>query len=142
MDNKLLNLNGRTKKQFKIAMSFAFTNEYDEALKAKSWSVSEENGLVIYYILNKDKQTPFPAPITAETAIEFAWEWLNSENRPDVKRSPWCDDLDHDGSNANGWQIYLGEYDKDQNHCPSWGNVGGESFAICAIKPAYCWHGK
>ena len=132
MDNKLLNLNGRTKKQFKIAMSFAFTDEYDKALKAKSWSVSEENGLVIHYIFNKAKHTPFPVPITADAAIEFAWEWLNSENRTDVEYSPWCGNLDHEGSNSKGWQVYLGE----------WGHVGGESFAICAIKPAYCWYGK
>lgn len=67
---------------------------------------------------------PFPAPLTAEQAVETVKSWLNTA---DYGNQP-----DHDGDNGRGWRIYN----------ESWGHVDGMWQAFVAIEPAWLMYGK
>lgn len=133
MDNRLLNVNGRTKTQLLLALQFAFKDGWDKDQKAVGWSVSDEHGLLLHYIhSNTENYTKFLSPHSPVQCANLIWEWVHSEESNNVKLSEWCDKIDMDGSLVKGWQLYLGD----------WGKVGKQDFILCAAKPAYCWLGK
>lgn len=134
MDNRILNVNGRTKAQLTLALQFAFKNGWDKNHQAVGWRMTDEHGLILYSIAPSKKEgyNSFLTAHTAEQCVELIWNWVHSEDSASVKLSDWCEDIDHDGSNDKGWQLYLED----------WGKVAGHDFVLCAAKPAYCWLGK
>lgn len=130
MDNRVFNVNGRSKEQFKATMKLAFLNEYGDMQTAKAWEFIPKKGLVFYWTDSKGDK--FPVPVSVEGASEIAWEWLQSDQAKEMEFASWDHDADHDGSNDLGFRVY----------CEDWGHVAGRWEAIVAVRPAYCWYGK
>lgn len=147
MDNKIFNVNGRTKEQLLKAIELVMFNEYGINNLAKGWKIIPDKGLVFLWNVDKDKkdENMFPVPIDFKQCTEISWEWLNSKEifyesgkRIEKKVSEsfpmdgWDENHDHDGSNELGWRVYVED----------WGHVGNNHYSVFAIKPAYCWYGK
>lgn len=93
------------------------------------WYVSPTDGLVLCW--HKPSQTvsyaPFPARMGAEFLGPMVSAWLNSDEAsaiPFEAADEGCPD--GDGSNELGWRVYL----------------PNDFYAICAVKPSYCYYGK
>lgn len=130
MDNRLFNVNGSGDEMLKAALSLVF-NQEGIGTTCKSWIQTKQHGLILLWIADKDSNE-LPVPTDAETVFPLVSKWLEGDFAKEVILSNWCEDFDHDGSNSKGWQVY----------CEDWGHVAGNNYAICAIKPAYIWHGK
>lgn len=130
MDNRVFNVNGSGDEMLLKALELVFMQE-GKNTTCTSWTQSKDNGLMLCWCEGKGL-TLLPSPLTAKECLPFILSWLNSDFAKTVSLSEWCNDLDHDGHNSNGWQVY----------CEGWGHVGGYSNTICAIKPALMWHGK
>jgi hypothetical protein len=129
MDNRIFNVNGTGKEALLATLKLAF-DQGGERTTAKGYFIDPTKGMVLVWHCEGKEVTPFPAPLKAETAAVVAWEWLQTE--PAVECKDWDEDFAHDGHNSAGWRVY----------CEDWGHVAGNRYAIVAIKPAYCWHGK
>lgn len=71
------------------------------------------------------KSSLLPFPLTADTAPEFLWAYLQGAefgNQPD-----------HDGSNGKGYFITSGN---------GWGHVEGSHYAFLGVYPAWQMYGK
>lgn len=143
MDNKVFNVNGRTKHQLELAVKCLLTTEYDQQTSVCSWSFSKEKGLILYWHTSKDI-TAFTdkwgkaTSLTIEEVVNMLWEWLESDEAKNfVQTGAWDINMQHDGSNTRGWRLYAED----------WGKVnqptgGGISYSICAFIPVYLWYGK
>ena len=129
MDNRVFNVNGIGSDMLLQAVKLAFAQSGN--ITCKAWSESKEKGLILHWY-ESEKTNKLPAPMPAEDCVSFIKNWLNTDFSKQVELSEWCGDMDHDGDNSLGWQIY----------CEGWGHVGNYASAICAVKPAYMWHGK
>jgi len=130
MDNRLFNVNGSGEEMLKKTLELVFSQEGDRTTCA-SWFESKEKGLVLLWCKGKGNND-LPSNLNAEESLLMVLSWLKGEFAKTVELSPWCEDMDHDGHNTKGWQVY----------CEDWGHVGNNHYAICAIKPAYMWLGK
>lgn len=129
-DNRIFNVNGKTREDLQLAMQLAFSISGSNT-KAKHWRYMPEKGLVFLWT-DTQNSIKLPMPIDHTQAAEIAFQWLKSD---EAKRVPCIDndaDLDHDGDNSLGWRVYLED----------WGHVGDECYAICCVKPVFLWHGK
>jgi hypothetical protein len=72
--------------------------------------------------------------MSADQIFPLVDNWLHGEFAKEVLKTAdgWDANMDHDGSNSVGWRVYVDD----------WGHVANNHYAICAIKPAYMWHGK
>ena len=138
-DNRVFNVNGRSKNQLIATIKLAMLDEYDHESKIKGWRYSKTHGLIfLWYLTENQRSDParqqhkFPIPLKAEEVANIAWDWLQSDDAKVVPKEGWDADADHDGSNELGWRIY----------CEDWGHVESEDGAVFAIKPAYMWYGK
>lgn len=131
MDNRIFNVNGTGLELLQKTLELVFMQE-GSSTTCKAWKSTEEHGLILLWSSSSKDCTPFPVPLDAGQCASMADHWLKTVFDDSVKMSHFCEDIDHDGSNEEGWQVY----------CESWGHVGGEHAAICGIKPAYMWHGK
>lgn len=133
MDNAVFNVNGRTEEQLINTLKLRFMQHgYVTGQTASAWRFDPNKGLIFYWMMD-DKANPFPVPLDGEQAARVAFAWLQTpaaDNFVPIDR--WDKDVDHDGSNSKGWRVYTEE----------WGMVDGDSRTICAIAPAYMWHGK
>ncbi len=144
MDNKEFVVNGRTKKQLKIALDLLLINEYDDEIFVKGWYINPEKGLVLTWMPKEGDSKPFTnnmgkeAPISKEELLPLLWEWLDSDEAKTISTDgQWEGNKDHDGHNEKGWKLYTED----------WGHINREkysidSYSICAFKPIYCWYGK
>jgi len=133
MDNRIFNVNGSGEKMLLDALNLVFLQE-GENCKIEGWSESKEHGLILHWYA-PDSNTEislFPTPLTSADCLPIVLQWLAGDFADTVELSQWCNDFDHDGSNSKGWQVYCGD----------WGHVGNNHGAVCAIKPAFMWHGK
>lgn len=91
-----------------------------------------EYGLVLYW--HHDKGTiAFPARLTADQVLPTVLAYLDDpDGHPELKFEEWDADTEHDGYNRKGWRVYVED----------WGHVGGNSYALCAIRPVFLWYGK
>jgi hypothetical protein len=128
-DNRLFNVNGRGEDQLLAALKLAFSQE---GSSCKAWSQTRECGLILHWWDSDGGLNKLPGEMTPEDCLPIVLKWLGSDFASTVEPSEWCGDADHDGSNSIGWQVYVGD----------WGHVGASRTAICAVKPAYLWHGK
>jgi hypothetical protein len=130
MDNRVFNVNGSGKAMLIMALELAFKQEGNNTT-CSSFIESKEHGLVLVWCRGQGDHD-LPADLCADECADFICKWLESDFAKTVKPSEWCGNADHDGHNSDGWQVY----------CEDWGHVGGNHYSICAIKPAYMWHGK
>lgn len=132
MDNRIFNVNGSGSEMLLKALELVFKQEGDNTT-CKGWQESKEGGLILcWWADGIDDITRLPAPCSATQCLSFVEQWLVGDFAKTVELSKWCGDQDHDGHNSNGWQVYVDD----------WGHVGDQRYSICAIKPAYMWHGK
>ena len=131
-DNKQFNVNGDSEEMLGRALALAFEQSGIGTTKARAWKLDEEHGLILVRTLIT-KGTPFPCPMDAKAVLPTVMSFLQEQNEnPTVECKDWDANADHDGSNSLGWRVYCGD----------WGHVGESRYAICAVKPAYLWHGK
>lgn len=145
MDNRIFNVNGRTKEQLSLAVNLLLTNEYGEKETAYGWYLTNQKGIVLTWHENGGHKTckPFtdymgnPKEVNAEELTEILWKWLQSEEAQKIECVGWDADADHDGSNERGWRLFT----------EAWGHVEDKTgsidhYSIAAFKPAYLWYGK
>ena len=142
MDNRLFNINGKTKNQLALAVKALLLDEYDTQRKVKGWYFKKNKGLILTWYVDNKKSTPFtnrmgtPCEIAENELVEILWNWLDSPEAKIVEMSSWEVNTDHDGSNDLGWRLYTED----------WGCIGDEysidHYSIAAFKPVYLWYGK
>jgi hypothetical protein len=132
VDNKVFNVNGKSKELLAKVLDIKFSQDGYAETKAKAWAVHPEKGLILYW--HKDTNTnALLTPLSASGVVDMVWEWLKSDEAKTIKMvDTWEVNMKHDGSNSLGWRVYVED----------WGHVADSFYAICAIKPAYLWHGK
>lgn len=128
MDNRVFDVNGRSKQMLGAALALAFQQE-GERTTAKGYVLDPARGMILLWH-DHPPCVRFLDPLDAEAATEFVWDWLKT--RPEVACVGWDEDADHDGHNERGWRVF----------CEGWGHVAGNHYAIVAVKPAYLWMGK
>ena len=145
MDNRIFDINGRTKEQLKLAVKCLLYSEYDKEHNVSGWYFRRKKGLVLCaWKSNENGYKSFTdrmgndKPANGEELVEILWEWLQSDEAKTVEFKDWEIDLEHDGSNNMGWRLYTEE----------WGHVQYEHghtidhATIAAFKPMYLWYGK
>lgn len=143
MDNKIFNVNGRTKEQLRAALDLLLMDEYGGHRKVEGWYFLKDKGFVLTWHADvKLGSTAFtnalgqPKVPTHEELTDILWEWLKSPDALSVPHTGWDHDADHDGDNELGWRLYTED----------WGcvnrNGGIDHYSIAALKPAYLWYGK
>jgi hypothetical protein len=145
MDNKIFNVNGRTKTQLAVAVGLLLLTEYDDTQKVRGWYFNKKKGLVLTWYVGKDyRATPFtnrmgqPSDIDTQELVDLLWKWLKSPEAQEVEAAQWEGSLhDSDVSEENGWRLYSDE----------WGHVGEtehtiDHYSIAAFKPMKLWYGK
>lgn len=130
MDNRIFNVNGSGTDMLRKTLALAFMQE-GARTTCKAWRQSEEHGLILLWSA-PEGSNHLPAPLYSDQCVDLVENWLKGDFAKSVQLSDFCENLDHDGSNSDGWQVY----------CENWGHVGDEHYSICAIKPAFMWHGK
>lgn len=128
-DNRVFNVNGYKEEFLQRVLELAFWQS--GSLYCTHWVEDKDHGLILMWGEGKNSHR-LPSKFNAAECVNFVQRWLDSDFAQQVTLSEWCEDLDHDGHNTRGFQVY----------CDSWGHVGGSVYAICGIKPAYVWHGK
>jgi hypothetical protein len=142
MDNRVFNVNGRTKEQLKLAINLLLLNEYNKVNTVAGWYYKKEKGLVLTSY-NNDKTIPFTdrmgkaTEIGVDELIDVLWDWLQSDEAKAVECVHWDADFHHDGSNVLGWRLYT----EDWGHIRETEHTIDHS-TIAAFKPAYLWYGK
>lgn len=135
MDNRVFNVNGDGKEMLEATLMLAFQQAGHKS-KAVSWRVTKKGLILRWFRVNpeSDGGGNFLTPLKPKAAADLVWEWLQSEegNPEHFEMTDWDADEDHDGSNSLGWRVYV----------DGWGHVSDDFYTICAIKPAYLWHGK
>jgi hypothetical protein len=129
MDNRIFNVNGRNEELLLKALELAFEQS---GFKCKGWLATKQGLVLTWYVDGKTTPLPTTTGMTAAEVLPMVLSWLKSDGAKAVESTGWDADMDHDGHNSLGWRVF----------CEDWGHVGGSSSAICAVKPAYMWHGK
>jgi hypothetical protein len=137
MNNRIFNINGRGQKMLADVLDLAMFHQHgcyegNTQLTASGYKFSRDKGLILLWHADTPGTHKFIAPLGAEALATTIMEWLKTEEASSVKLGDWEMNLDHDGHNSLGWRVY----------CEDWGHVGGEHYAIAAVKPCYLWHGK
>jgi hypothetical protein len=144
MDNKIFNVNGKTKKQLNNALLLLLTDEYDVLHLPVGYRIDTEKGLVLlWYLKDPSKGERFlpgegePVGLEIEPLTEVLWSWLHSPQSKGVVHEGWDRSLrDPDVSEEIGWRLYTEE----------WGCIHqGESldsYTLGAFRPCWLWYGK
>ncbi len=134
MDNRIFNVNGHGDEFLRDVLDLAFRQHSPRGC-CRAWLSHPQKGFILLWsdeldsglgVINK-----LPA-ISAAGVLPLIVSWLTSDEAAKVPCEGWDANADHDGSNSRGWRVY----------CEDWGRVAGSFGAICAVKPAYLWHGK
>lgn len=139
MDNKIFNVNGRTKLQLEKTLELLLLDEYEKQRKVKGWYFDPEKGFVLLWHTEKGG-SEFPVPLYYDSVADLVWQWLqDSEDALKMrtgKFEDWDNKLDHDGSNELGWRVYVED----------WGHIYQgltlNNYTLGAIRPVYLWYGK
>ena len=93
MDNRLFNINGKTKEQLTLAVKCLLLDEYG-GIKVKGWYFNKQKGLVLTWYFDPDKKgkvTPFtdrmgkPCVINEDELVDLLWNWLDSDEAKNVE---------------------------------------------------------
>lgn len=128
-DNRVFNVNGIGADMLLRALYLAFAQEGD-GTQATGYFIDRTHGMVLVWSNAEQNIVAFPVPLSPSSIAPLIVEWL--ESKPDIECVSWDRNADHDGDNSLGWRV----------HCEDWGHVAGSHYSICAVKPAYLWHGK
>ena len=132
MDNRLFNVNGKGLQLLQQVLELAFKQEdWSNGRTCRSWQFDKEKGLILNWT-EVEGANILPTPLDASGVAPIVWRWLNDKKREKHSLGDWEGDIDHDGSNGEGWRVYVED----------WGHVGEHRYAICAIKFCYMWYGK
>lgn len=144
MDNRIFNVNGRTKDELDLATKLFMTEEFGGTNKVMGYYLSEHKGLVLVSVLKPHKSKPFtnvfgnPEAITDPLVLSnVLWEWLQTEEAKTVKTEGWDSFSNDVGSCINGWRLYTESWG-----CISDGPESIDTYSIGAFKPAWLWYGK
>lgn len=129
MDNRVFNVNGSGLESLRQTMALAFNQESLDG--ADAWVFDPDKGLVLLWC-HVEGSTKFPVTFSADQAARVAFTWLDSPEAKAMKLEDWDANHDHDGSNSRGWRVYVED----------WGHVGKWHESLCAVRPAFMWHGK
>ena len=144
MDNKIFNVNGRTRTQLAKALELLLLDEYGDTAEVKGWYFSKDKGLVLTWHVQSDKRTSIaftdrmgkPSPISGEELVNIIWDWLKTDEAQTVVCEGTDAKISLDGSVERGWRLYT----------EKWGHIeldgGVDSYSIAAIKPAWLWYNK
>lgn len=131
-DNRVFNVNGRGREALHQTLALAF-DQWGNNTSCNGYVFSEQHGLILLWSLTeKPDCTALPSEAGSILTADICWNWLQSKQAETVTIEGWDSNHDHDGHNSKGWRVY----------CEDWGHVDGMWQAICAVKPAYMWHGK
>lgn len=137
-DNRVFNVNGKGPELLAetIKLAFACSSSYSGITydTCTAWKYKKDKGLILYSCFSDtDKDiNKFPGKLSYAAAANMVIEWLESKEAAATVLDGWDKDADHDGSNSKGWRVYVED----------WGRVGGDFGVICAVTPAFIWHGK
>lgn len=131
MDNRVFNVNGAGDKMLLDALELVFAQK-GKGTRCKAWQVTKKGLVLLWY--PGDGATPLPASngMAAAEVLSMVLSWLSSVDLKDIEMTDWDENCDHIEHRSMGWRVF----------CEGWGHVGGDSGAICAVKPAFMWHGK
>jgi len=135
-DNRIFAVNGSGEENLLKALELAFLQRtYRSDPRCIGWTTSEK-GLVLKWAVGSNDTTTNKFPgngLLVSEVFPIVWSWLQTPKIIEtVELVKWEGNADHDGHNTVGWEVYVED----------WGHVGGDSYAICAVKPVYLWHGK
>jgi len=123
MDNKIFNVNGRSQELLLKTLELCLEAQYVEG-----WCIHPKHGFTLLWHVKDKSHNKFPINLSAQMITPIVFEWLNSEEAEKIPCIDMDADIDHDGHNHKGWRVHInGELD---------------TYAMCAIKPAYLWYGK
>ncbi len=143
MDNRIFNVNGRTKEQLDLAVKTFMLDDNDDNKKVAGWYISKEKGLVLtWYVTGNinpftDK---FGRSIKIIDPIELSnvlWEWLKSNEAKTIECEGWDKYAEIDGNNDKGWRLYTENWG-----CITETNKSMDNYSLGAFKPAWLWYGK
>jgi hypothetical protein len=145
MDNKIFNVNGRTKEQLTLAVKLLLLDEYNKNKKVSGWYFNQKKGFVLTWSVHDGyKAMPFtnrmgvPTPIEDTELVDILWEWLHSDEAKTVTSNKWEGRVnDDDVSEEMGWRLYT----EDWGHVNETGSTI-DHYSIAAFKMVYCWYGK
>lgn len=129
MDNRIFNVNGTGEKMLLSALELVFMQR-GEKTTCSAWQATEKGLILLWYKCEGSTPLPSSKGMTAVEVLPMVLGWLSDVDIRDIEMGRW--DVDQDGHNSIGWRVY----------CEDWGKVGGNSSAICAVKPAFMWYGK
>lgn len=138
MDNRVFNVNGKGRAMLAAVLQLVLWHQngcYGDGVghKAVGYRIHPTKGLVLVWTIRPEKgDLKFIAPLGHEALAEMIMEWLKSDEAKAIPLAGWDADCDHDGDNSPGWRVY----------CEDWGHIDHEWGAICAVTPAFMWHGK
>ena len=146
-DNRLFNINGRTKEQLSLAVKCLLLNEYGEQRKISGWYFDKSKGFVLTWWVGKDyKATPFTnrlgksQDISESELVDVLWDWLKTDEAKSVEFSDWEGDIDQDGDNEEGWRLYTEDWGCIKEGTEDWSSI--DHYSIAAFKRVYLWYGK
>lgn len=131
--NQVISITGRGEESFKKAMSFFFPNKTD---KVTAFAVDPKKGMILYWVgpESRDKTSggapikPLPYEMKFEAAVQFVWNWLETDEASKVRGH----EPDHDGDNEPAWIVYN----------ESWTHVDDRWEALVGICPIWAMYGK
>ncbi|MEN6303190.1 MAG: hypothetical protein ABFD96_10730 [Armatimonadia bacterium] len=127
-DNRVFNVNGGSRDMLLATLKLAFAQA---GFNARAWVQDDAKGMLLLWWPG-DRVQALPGSLSAEGVLPLVEAYLESDAAKRVECEGWDADADHDGHNSGGWRVYVED----------WGRVGGYSSVICAIRPAFMWHGK
>lgn len=131
MDNRVFNVNGSGEEMLLKTLELAFMQE-SKSTTCESWKQTKEHGLILYWLKGaSEDRIQMPGKLNVKQCLPVVMAWLDSEFAKTVDYNEGCGPT-VDVTMSDGWQVY----------CEAWGHVGGDWATICAIKPAFMWHGK
>ena len=149
MDNKVFNVNGKTREQLKLAIQLLLLNEYNDKQKVRGWYFRKDKGLVLTWLSEtRENVTPFtnrmgqPEDINEDELTDQLWEWLSSDQAKEVEHTEgdrWDRSLkDSDVSMDDGWRLYT----EDWGHIKEENGHTIDHYSIAAFKKVALWYGK
>ena len=142
MDNVLFNVNGNKDEDLLKAIELvASTTSYGDAAKFRGYAIDPLAGFVLLEHPNEKQKNVqvLPDAMTAAEILPIIQVYLRSGKSRILNLGQWECNLDHDGSNSEGWRVYV----EDWGHIPVEGDKYSHySSAVCAVKRVFLWHGK
>lgn len=144
MDNRIFNVNGRTKEQLKLAIDLLLLNEYGKSDLIEGFRFDSNKGLILTLYKDKKNYKSFTdylgnnIKLNNERLCEVLWTWLNTKREEEIIYEKWEENLAHDGSNSLGWRLYTEDWGRIKNK----DNITTDQYSFCAFKPCYLWYGK